>query len=231
MATGQFLFKLDGHCCLTKGYDEGLKACCGESDVIVPAKRSLDVETWSMHREPWHYWYLMWPWQTREDGSIKFVGLQDRNYDPSVNVVRAHQRVDDILTYQGSAWMLRRSWWDRILPNGMDHEHYYYAAEPLEVGLTSWVSGGRVRIVKDVEYGHLWKGKGEHKRQFLREKRKWLSAMEWSAQYWMAHPGFAPLIDRFGPLPGWPQEWQTEAAQRWTHDDARSREGVLQPAG
>jgi hypothetical protein len=211
IATGEFLFKLDGHCCLQHGYDVALKTVCGASDVCVPAKRSLDVATWTMHREPWHHYYFLWPWQPREDGEDKFVGLQDRNYDPSMNADLTAKFGDAILTYQGSAWMLRTTWWDRILPNGMDGDHYYYAAEPLEIGLTTWVSGGRVKIVTGVEYGHLFKGKGEHKRQFKRSRDAWHDAMWWATTYWMQHPGFPALIDRFGPLPGWPADWQADA--------------------
>jgi len=215
MSTGEFLFKLDAHCALAKGYDESLKACCGESDIVVPAKYSLDPETWTKYREPWHYFYLLWPWQPTENGGTKFVGLQDRNYDPSYNLPREHHRVDDILSYQGSAWMLRRSYWNRLVPNGMDAEHYYYAQEPQELGLAAWLSGGRCRIVKDTWYAHLYKGKGANKRQFKRLKDPWREATEWSAKYWMGHPGFASLISTFGPLPGWPENWPDEAARRW----------------
>jgi hypothetical protein len=70
--------------------------------------------------------------------------------------------------------------------------------------------------VKDAWYAHLHKGKGEHKRQFKRLNDPWNAAMEYAARFWMAQPGFPALIDRFGPLPGWPLDWQTEAARRWT---------------
>jgi hypothetical protein len=92
---------------------------------------------------------------------------------------------------------------------------YYYAAEPVEIGLSSWVNGGRVRIVKDVEYGHLWKGSGANKRQFSRDRQAWHDAMWWAAQHWLAHPKFPALIEQFGPLPGWPDNWQDEAARRF----------------
>lgn len=214
VATGEFLFKLDGHCCLQRGYDEALKQLCGDSEIVVPAKRSLDVATWSMHRDPWWYYYYLWPWEPQPDGTEKFKGLQDRNFDPALNAELTPRYGNDILTFQGSAWMIRRTWWERILPAGMD-ERYYYAAEPVELGLTTWVNGGRVRIAKSVEYGHLAKGQGEHKRQFARDKRKWRMAMEWATKLWMAHPGFPALIARFGPFPGWPEDWQAEAQRRF----------------
>lgn len=210
MASGEFLFKLDAHCALGEGYDEILKAACGEADVVVPEKYSLDPVAWTRYRDPWHYYFYLWPWQPE-----KFVGLQDRNYGWEYAQPKLATRVDDILTYQGSAWMLRRSWWDQILPNGMDAARYYYSQEPVEVGLTTWVRGGRCRIVKDAWYAHLWKGKGEHRRQFKRLRQEWNDAMRWGAHYWMTHPAFPALIERFGPLPGWPADWPAEAARQW----------------
>jgi hypothetical protein len=216
MSTGEFLFKLDAHCAVCPGFDTILQAACGETDIVVPAKYSLNVETWERFREPWEYFFLMWPWQIQDDGTIKFVGLQDKNYDADFNAPRASQRIDDILSYQGSAWMIRRSYFDRLLPEGMDHAHYYYAQEPQEVGLKAWLTGGRARIVKDAWYAHLHKGKGEHKRQFKRLRDPWNEATIWSAKYWMAQPGFPALIERFGPLPGWPENWQAEAEVQWS---------------
>ena len=211
IATGQYLFKLDAHCSLTPGFDQKLQAECGEQDVVVPAKRSLIPETWTVHKSPWHHFYLMWPWQQDEWGNPVFVGLQDKNFDWRYSAPRVHIPVEDILSYQGSAWMLRRTWWDRLLPYGMDDEHYYFAQEPQEIGLATWLRGGRVRIVKEVEYGHLWKGQGVHKRRFIRNKHKWNAAMAWSTVHWMKQPGFRELIEKFAPLPGWPADWPLEA--------------------
>ena len=214
MSTGDFIFKLDAHCALQTGYDEMLQKACDDMEIVVPAKFSLDADTWTPHKSPWHYFYLLWPWQP--DG--RFVGLQDRNYDASYNVPREHKRVDDILSYQGSAWMLRRTHWDRLGP--MDAAHYYYAQEPQEMGLKTWLSGGRVKIVKDVWYAHLWKGNSIHKRQFSREKDPWDQATAWSCRHWMLdqEPGmvkpFAWLVEKFGPLPGWPVDWADDAARR-----------------
>jgi hypothetical protein len=193
------------------GFDEALALTCGERDICIPAKYSLNPDTWTRFKEPWHYFYLMWPW----DPTLPCVGLQDRNYGADYNRDRAHQTIDDILSFQGSAWMLRKSYWQRLLPNGMDHEHYYYCGEPLEIGLEAWVTGGRVKVIKDVWYAHLWKGSNpETKRKFQRLHRPWNDAMLWATRYWMTHPGFPAVIDRFGPLPGWPADWHDEAMRR-----------------
>jgi hypothetical protein len=216
MATGTHLLKLDGHVSVSQGFDEVLVAACGETDLAVPAKRSLIPETWEIHRDPWHYFWLTYPWA--EDGT--FIGLVEKNYGPDVNAAKADIPVDEILTFQGSAWMIRKTFWDRVLAP-MDDARYYFAHEAVELGMKTWLSGGCCRIVKAAEYGHLHKGKG-HKRTFFRNKHKWRDAIARSTHYWMtdqwtarAHD-FAWLVDRFGPLPGWPVNWQHDAAQRLT---------------
>ena len=209
MATGEFLLKLDSHVAVCKGFDGLLKAACGESDVVVPAKRSLDPATWTMHKHPWWYYWLAWPWHPENP----HVGLIERNYGPTFNAKHREPAVDDILTFQGSAWMLRRSWWEKILPEGMNAERYYWAQEAVEIGLSSWLAGGRCRIVKAAEYGHLWKGSGENKRTFQRHQPEWDAAMLRSVKFWFAQKGFGALIDKFSPLPTWPEDWRDQV--RW----------------
>jgi glycosyltransferase involved in cell wall biosynthesis len=209
IAKGEFIFKLDAHCGLSKGFDEVLKAECGEGEVAIPAKYSLEPDAWVAFREPWHYFYLTWPWLDDET----FIGLIEKNYDPSYNIPRLHKPVDEILTFQGSAWLLRRSHWDRLLPNGMDNDHLYFAHEALEIGMGTWLSGGRVKIVKNAHYAHLFKGKS-HKRTFIRHKRRWADAIRWSTEHWMQHPMFPDIVGRFMPMPDWPADWQAQIVAR-----------------
>jgi hypothetical protein len=101
----------------------------------------------------------------------------------------------------------------------MDHEHYYYAQEPQELGLKAWLSGGRVVVNKGVTYGHLFKGR-VHGRGFPRYKRPWIDAIRWSANYWMTNQwegrihDMEWLVTKFwdelhnAPAWAWPDDWQ-----------------------
>jgi glycosyltransferase involved in cell wall biosynthesis len=214
MATGEFLFKLDAHCALAHGWDELLTKHCEASDIVVPEKFSLEPDQWVKFREPWHYFYLTWPWA---EGSKLPWGMHEVAYGPNTNAKRAHIPVDDILTFQGSAWMLRKDYWQRL--GEMDTDRYYYAHEAVELGLKAWLGGGRVRIVKSCWYAHLYKGKA-HKRQFIRQKLRWNEAIARSTTYWLTNQwedrihDFAWVVEKFGPLPGWPANWQEEVERR-----------------
>jgi glycosyltransferase involved in cell wall biosynthesis len=206
-ARGEFVFKLDAHCSVSEGWDEVLVRVCGDYEIIVPAKYSLDVELWTHYNEPWHYYYLTFPWDNR----LNHVGLHDKNCPSAVNKRHKDVLVDDILSYQGSAWFMRKRHWDRIGP--MNWEMYYTAQEPQELGLATWLLGGRVRIHKGVWYAHMWKGRGR-KRGFPTIKPRWVRALRASAEYWIVQPGMPALVERFwevlkdceyGP---WPIDWQ-----------------------
>jgi glycosyltransferase involved in cell wall biosynthesis len=210
LATGEFLMKIDAHCAVDEAYDEKLKADCDVDWIVVPSKFSLDPIQWVRFKPPWNYFFLTFPY----DLSMEHIGLHDKNYGPTYNYLRRRTLLDDIISFQGSCWFLPRAYFWKLLPNGMDHAHYYFAQEPQELGLSAWLSGGQVKVNKKVWYAHLHKGRSEYRRGFPRYKGPWKEAIRWSAQYWMGdqYPArihdMAWLVQKFWPMPGWPEDWQ-----------------------
>ena len=207
LAKGEYVMKLDSHCALSQGYDAVLTRACDDRTIVIPAKHSLNVADWTPFRDPICYHYLSWPWTPGSHGG------ETQAYERAYHEARQATRIDETLSFQGSAWLMRRSHWDRLAP--MDHEHYYYAQEAEELGLRTWLGGGRVLTVKDAWYAHLWKGQSQ-KRTFSRERVQWRQAMLWCARYWMTNQwkdrvhDYAWVIDKFGPLPGWPVDWDDQ---------------------
>jgi glycosyltransferase involved in cell wall biosynthesis len=219
MATGEFVMKLDAHCAVGHGFDEILAAACGPHDLVVPEKYSLLPETWARFRAPWHYFYLTWPWdETRSPWGMHEVAYEKVGIAPPACANHALP-IDDILTFQGSAWLMRKSHWRWLGP--METDRYYFAHEAPELGLKTWLGEGegRCRIVKSAWYAHLHKGKS-HRRTFLRHKTQWNAAIAWSTTYWLSDTwpyrrhDFAWLYEKFGPLPGWPEGGAVEAKRR-----------------
>ena len=206
-ASGEHLMKIDAHCGVGEGFDEILLAGCEEDWICVPSKYSLDPTNWNRFKTPWNYFYLTFPY----DLSMDYPGLHDKNYGSHKNKERRKYPIDDIISYQGSCWFLSRKLWDRIGP--MDHEHYYYAQEPQELGFKTWLSGGRVVVNKNTWYSHLHKGTA-HRRTFPRYKTPWANAIAWSADYWLNNRwpdrvhDFKWLVEKFLPMPGWPEDWE-----------------------
>jgi glycosyltransferase involved in cell wall biosynthesis len=213
IATGDYLMKIDAHCAICEGYDEILQKDCEPDWIVVPSKYSLEPTTWVRFKPPWQYFFLTFPY----DQSLEYIGLHDKNLGPSFNHERRDKPIDDIISYQGSCWFLSKKFFERIGP--MDHEHYYYAQEPQELGLKAWLSGGRVVINKNAWYAHLHKGRA-HGRGFPRYKGPWNRAIQWSANYWMTNSwpdrkyDMAWLVEKFwtelhnAPVYAWPDDWQ-----------------------
>jgi hypothetical protein len=216
MATGEYVMKLDAHCAVSPGFDEVLQRACDDNCIVVPTKYSLQTETWGPRGDPWQHFYLTYPWSLE----INHVGLQDKVCSRAVHARYAHETpLAEIVTFQGSAWLMRKTHWDkRIGP--MDAEHYYYAQEPTEIGCRTWLGSGRVLVHKEAWYAHLWKGSG-NRRGFPRMKLPWARAHAWSADYWFhdrwrerVHD-FKFIVEKFwdvlkeqGEIGGWPDDWQ-----------------------
>ena len=156
LATGEFLMKCDAHCRFGEGWDEILKADCDGDWIAVPTRQSLDGDTWAVRTRDYNYHYLTFPYSE----SMYGYGIHGKTFgqteNRAINRARAHLPVDDLMSFQGSCWFTPKASFLRLGP--LDHEHYYFYAEAIELGMRQWASGGRVVINKQTWYAHLHKG-------------------------------------------------------------------------
>jgi hypothetical protein len=155
--------------------------------------------------------YLSYPDDPNDFGGPGLNGRvwDERNKDLSLRSIE----IDDLMTAQGSAWFMPRPYFDRL--ELLDEASYgTFANEFQEIGLKCWLSGGRVIVNKRTWYAHLHKGKQYGRGYYLSEKtvkqgaeqtRKWFDFRSaWNKQtlplQW--------LIEKFWPLPAWPQDWK-----------------------
>jgi hypothetical protein len=87
--------------------------------------------------------------------------------------------------------------------------------------MKTWLSGGRVVVNKNTHYAHLHKGKqygtgygfsNQKWREWAEEKER---ARLFCVDHWMNNRweerkhDIDWLIDKFWPVPGWPEDWRT----------------------
>jgi glycosyltransferase involved in cell wall biosynthesis len=211
IATGKYIFKLDGHCMLGEGFDEILQADCEDDWVVVPRRVSLEPENWTIQdngKAPVDYHYLSFP-PLNKSGLFTMHGEVWRD--------RAKERlnipIDDEMSSQGSGWFMMKSYFDRF--GGMPEEGYgKFAQEFQQIGCRAWLSGGRVIVNKKTWYAHLHKGK-TYGRGYYLSKREMVAGQLWAAKYWIGDHwkerkyDFEWMIDKFWPVPGWPADWKT----------------------
>ena len=86
-----------------------------------------------------------------------------------------------------------------------------WGQEGEELVMTTWRNGGRVVVNKQTWYAHLHKGNAYGRMYFLdrNESRK---SYEYSYNYWVHENKefFTNFIDKFWPLPGWPDDWKSK---------------------
>jgi hypothetical protein len=203
--TGEFVMSVDAHCMFAKGFDEVLQADCEEDWVVVPRRNRLDAENWCLqsqvdNRPPIDYEYIQWP---LKHDPLAFHGFK---WD-----ARTRERwdipIDDILTYQGSCWMMHRSHFERH--GFMDLRYETWGQEAEEVSFTTWTTGGRVAVNKNTWYAHLHKGP-KHGRMYFLDKHMQHRSYIYAYNRWMNDPKFHELIEKFWPIPTWPADWKEQ---------------------
>jgi glycosyltransferase involved in cell wall biosynthesis len=209
IARGKFILKCDAHCMFAEGFDIELARYIRPDWVVIPRRKRLDAINWCIEdsgKADVDYEYLSYP---GTDGSS---GLHGMIWD-----ARAKERknilIDDNMSAQGSCWFMSKDYYAYLELE--DEENYgTFNHEFQEIGLKCWLSGGRVVTNKKTWYAHLHKNKETGGRGYSLDgaqlekgtayTNRWLTNTAWHKQ---TLP-FSWLIERFWPVPGWPEVWQ-----------------------
>jgi len=218
IANGKYIMKCDAHCNFDKGFDVKLKKDYESGMLMIPRRYNINVDTWGRARGPYDYLYLSYPLTHDETYGVGFHGKKWRGEhgdDGSfwhLEKTRSHIPIDDIMTFQGSCFLAEKELLEKI--GYPDCENYgYFGNEAQELGFKVWLSGGRVVINKNTWYAHLHKCKENGGRGFFINKKEKDKSTAYSAWCWLNNkwPGqirdLKWLIDKFGPLDGWPEDW------------------------
>jgi glycosyltransferase involved in cell wall biosynthesis len=209
ISKGEWIMKTDAHCMFADGFDEVLLRDIEENWVVIPRRLRLDAENWCLievDRMPIDYHWVTCPFNYDQGFHLEGKIWPKRSGE------RRDILIDDTPIYQGSFWMTSRKQWDFL--GGMPELGYgRFTQEPIQIGLATWLSGGRVVTNKNTWYAHLHKGV-QYGRGYPYERPKILLGQEWSARYWMNNHGpkqTRPIewwIEKFLPMPGWEPNWQ-----------------------
>lgn len=216
IASGDFIMKLDAHCALSEGFDEVLQSECDEDWVVIPRHYRLDVDKWDRKLDKvMDYYYLYPPLKDpilhQDEPSWYFRGClwSQRTLD------RAEIMIDDQMTFQGATWFTSANhFWRTLGP--LDARFGTLLQEAQEIGMKTWLSGGRMIINKNAWYAHWHK----QSRGYPYPRMEGLESHRISADYWMNNRwpqrvhDFEWLVDHFAPVPFWKKDWKK---LDWTH--------------
>ena len=233
---GEYIMKLDEHCQMDKGFDTKLKADCKDNWIVIPRRFRLQADEWKLTTElgdtrpPIDYMQIDYPYQRAFDKTCGLHGAEwkERFYS------RTKYEIDDTPTMQGSCWFLKRAYFDKLFPEGLDSTYYgEFTQEAQELSFMAWFTGGRVVVNKRTWYAHTHKGKrgkgyGFSNEQYARHMEGTEKGRIYCIEYWMHTKEFLHdfkwfVNEKFPDMVGW-EKWETRIEKDKLTDFSRVRQ-------
>lgn len=231
IAQGKYVMKIDEQCMVDQGFDVKLMAACEDNWVVIPRRLRLEPESWTLiedGRPPIDYMYLAYPYERPYDKTCGLHGAEWRERQRE----RAHILVDDTMSWQGSCYFMKKSYWDELII-GLDDVNYgTFTQEAQEIGNKVWLSGGRLVVNKNTWYAHWHKGKngkgyGFSNEQYKRHMEGTERGRVYCIKYWLEtqdyEHNFEWLLEKFAPVPTWPENWKEQIKIDELKDYSRSK--------
>lgn len=212
IATGKYLFKLDSHCMVAEGIDEVLQADMQDNWVVMPRFYVLNAEEWKWQDDRFYdYFRLPCPFTYKRGFMFQAGGhWKERTGE------RLHIPIDENMKLHGSSFFIsRKFYWDYLCGLDPNNGAGSWNGEDIEISMKTWLGpwGGKVMVNKNTWYAHMHRG-GQRPREFGFSQREAYKSAAWTADYWMSNKwdegsrDIEWLIDRFSPIPGWPDSWK-----------------------
>lgn len=237
IARGAYIMKIDEQCSVDQGFDRKLMADMQDDWVVVPRRYRLEPDSWTLiedGRPPIDYMYIAYPYERPYDKTCGLHGDQWKlaYYD------RKDIMVDDLMTWQGSCYFMKKSYWDTLFPDGLDDVNYgTFTQEAQEIGNKVWLSGGRLVVNKNTWYAHWHKGSkgkgyGFSNEQYRRHMEGTERGRVYCIQYWLNTKDylhdFEWLLNKFWnfchePIPTWMENWKEQIKIDELKDYSRSK--------
>lgn len=225
LANGKYIYKSDAHCAFGKGFDEILQADM-EDDWIVTPRFKIIKKDWSIQmrdgqEEFYDYFYLCCPFTDPKGLRFKAGGhwaertrdrLSDEFYSRGLaDLTPWPTHIDQTPQIHGSGWFVNREYYLEKL-KFPEIDPFGHAQEPIWLALKNWLIGGQVMVNKNTWYAHLHQNSNE--RGYAEDRSHTERTYNETASYWLKNPGFEKFVEKFMPMPGWPQNWR-ELLQDW----------------
>ena len=218
VATGRYIYKSDSHCMFGPSFDEILQERMEDNWLVTPRFFVLDAEKWEFQDARFYdYFFLHCPLTDEKQFRFKAGGHDRHRTVERLNV----GPLDETMQIHGSGWFLTRDYFLNCL-GGMSSEGYdTFGMEPPELGLKTWLGpwGGKVMVNKSTYYAHMHKG-GQRPRGYELSRERIWNSYDFAARYWMSNSwkervrDLEWLVERFWPVPTWPEDWR-ERWQAW----------------
>ena len=146
ISKGEYIMKCDEHCKFGKGFDRILLEEIKDNWVVIPRLYKLDTEKWEVM-------------EGRGNDYNKLVIHESTQRLTGLDWIRRTKErkdilIDETMSFQGSCWLTSRKWWDTAIRELEEKGYGKFAQEATEIGMKTFVAGGKVMVNKKTWYAH-----------------------------------------------------------------------------
>ena len=209
-ASGEYLFKLDGHCSISKGIDEIIQKDIMDDWIIMPRFYVLDEKTWEWQDERFYdYFFMHCPLTDNRGYRFKAAGHWPER---TLERLKTHPEVDETPSIHGSGWFMEK---DRFFELGGFplQDPYGHGQEAQWLALRNWLKGGKVMVNKKTHYAHMHQDGSVKGYRYTREEER--HTYELTARHFMLNkePNLVHdmkwfVNEKFPGMPTWPENWE-----------------------
>ena len=179
VSKGEYLMRTDEHCIFGEGYDLILTNDLQDNWIMTPRRYYLDADKWEvMDIPPIDYCNLK---IMQVEGGRKFHGYEDAKTAKA----REDILIDETFAMQGSCWIMKRSWWDKMIVR-LDSEGYGpHYQDSIEMIFKTWKNGGKLMVNKKTWFAHKHRSfKRTHHYSLQRAVPEWKFVLSvWEGYY------------------------------------------------
>jgi len=145
VSKGEYIMRTDEHCMFGDRFDLLLTATIQDNWIVTPRRYFLDPVKWEvMDLPPVDYEKLV------IQDNKKFSG---QRWD-SRTEERKDIMVDETMAMQGSCWIMKRSWWDKVIGELQTEGYGPLYQDSHEMVFKTWKAGGKLMINKSTWFAH-----------------------------------------------------------------------------
>lgn len=204
LANGKYIYKSDAHCAFGKGFDEILKSDMEDDWIVTPRFYVLNKETWKWQDDRFYdYFYLCCPFTDPKGLRFKAGGHWPER---TKERLESYPERDETPQIHGSGWFVNRDYFLNVLGGFPETDPFGHAQEPIWLALKNWIIGGKVMVNKKTWYAHLHQNSNE--RGYPEDRSHTEKTYNETASYWLRQRGFKEFVEKFMPMPTWPENWK-----------------------
>jgi glycosyltransferase involved in cell wall biosynthesis len=178
-SSGEYIMRSDEHCMFGNNFNGVILDTIQDNWIVTTLRYFLDPIRWKvMDKRPVTYEKLV---ISDNPDKKKFSGVEW--------VTRAKKRkylhLDETMAMQGSCWVMKRSWWDKVIVKLESNGYGTHYSDSIEMVFKTWKAGGKLMVNKNTWFAHKHRNfKRSHHYSTEKAMPEWEYALDtWKDDY------------------------------------------------